>query len=185
MGEMLRDNVRQIPIFGGLMDCSWQDHWESLGQTTVVLLLSTMPIWLGTIIVYATGDIAGYAGFKASFYGTLAHGALFTYCTALLAPIFWIALVDPPGARVFPSKVSHMVVIAIIDAIAAVFYGLVTAGKKLNEGFTFTLSTWVFFGSLMLLYLGTVYHVHRMPDVPAEFKKQEDDFSSAYGEHRQ
>ena len=85
---MLRDSVRKIPIFGGLIECSWQDHWESLGQTIVVLVLSTMPIWLGTIIVYATGDMTGYPGFKASFYGTLAHGALFTYCTALLAPIF-------------------------------------------------------------------------------------------------
>ena len=181
---MLQDKLRKIPIFGGLIDCSWQDHWDSFGQTTVVLLLSTMPIWLGTIIVYATGDITGSVGLKASFYGTLAHGALFTYCTTLLAPIFWIALVDPPGARVFPSKVSHMVVIAIIDAIAAVFYGLVTAGKRLNEGFTFSLSTWAFFASLVLLYLGTVYHASRMPDAAGQFRKQEDEFSSDYGEHR-
>jgi hypothetical protein len=144
-----------------------------------------MPIWLGTIIVYATGETTGYPGFKASFYGALAHGALFTYCTTLLAPIFWIALVDPPGARVFPSKVSHMVVIAIIDAIAAVFYGLVVAGKRINEGFTFTLSTWVFFASLALLYLGTVYHASRMPDAASEFRKQEDEFKTAYREHTQ
>jgi hypothetical protein len=182
---MLRDLAKQFPIFGGLVDCSWQDHWESLGQTTVVLVLSTMPIWLGTIIVYATGDTTGYGGFRSAFYGTLGHGALFTYCTALLAPIFWIALVDPPGARVFPSKVSHMVVIVIIDVIAAVFFGLVIAGKKLDEQFTFRLSTWAFFSSLVLLYLGTLYHVHRMPDVPGEFRKQQEGFSAAYGEHRQ
>ena len=78
-----------------------------------------------------------------------------------------------------------MIVIAVIDAIAAVFYGLVIAGKKLNEGFTFTLSTWAFFASLVLLYLGTVYHASRMPDVQAEFRKQEADFSAAYGEHKQ
>src|ERR1700692_2847508 len=90
--------VREIPVLGGLVDCSGKDHWDSLGQTTVLFLLSTMPIWLGTLIVYATGENAGFLAFKRAFYSTITHGELFMYATAILAPIFWIALSDPPGA---------------------------------------------------------------------------------------
>jgi len=182
---MARQFLKRIPLFGGLVDCDREEHWESLGQTVVILLLSGMPIWLATLIVFGTGDRLDYAALEAGFYSTIAQGQLFMYCTTLLAPIFWIALVDPPGARAFPSKVSHMVLIVIIDVIAAVFFSLLRAGKNVNVEFAFKLSTWTFLISSVLLYLGTVYHTSRLPDVPKEFKKQEDDFSTAYGEHRQ
>lgn len=175
---------RAIPLFGGLIDCDGRDHWNSLGQTIVIFVLSTVPIWLGTLIAYATGSEVGYSGFRDAFLATVKSGQLFMYCTALLAPIFWIALVDPPGARVFPSKVSHMVLIVIIDVIAAVFFGLSVAGNRINESFSFRLSVWMFFGSLLLLYLGTVYHTSRLPDAPQEFRKREEEFTQEYREHR-
>jgi len=96
-----------------------------------------------------------------------------------------MALVDPPGADAFPSKISHMVLIGVIDLVAGAFFGLITAHTAVNPKFISTTSTWMFFVSLGLLYLGTVYHTSRLPDVPREFKKQENDFSAAYGEHRQ
>jgi len=182
--EDFLNKVREIPLFGPLMDCDGSDHWESLGQTLVILLLSTTPIWLATLVIFGTGTQMSYAVFWAALYSTITNGQLFMYCTALLAPIFWIALVDPPGARVFPSKVSHMLLIGIIDLIAAVFFGLTLAGKQVNPVFNFRLSTYMFLTSVVLLYLGTVYHTSRMPDVIGEFKKQENDFSNNYQERR-
>jgi len=52
------------------------------------LLFSTAPIWLATLIVYATGNNLAYAAFKAAMHGSVAKGELFMYCTALLAPGF-------------------------------------------------------------------------------------------------
>lgn len=159
------------------MDCEGTDHWEALGQTFVLLLFSMAPIWLSSLIVYGNGkDLAG-AAFKAAVYGSVARGELFMYCTALLAPIFWIALVDLPGARAFPSKISHMVLIALIDLVASVFFGLISAGKPPNEVFTFNASVFLFGFSVVLLYLGTVYHVSRMAEATTEFKRQETDFT--------
>lgn len=182
---MWRNYVREFPLLGGLIDCDGRDHWESLGQTTVITILSTAPIWLATLMVFASANHMDVAAFKAALYGTVANGELFMYCTALLAPIFWVALVDPPRARVFPSKRSHMFLIAIIDLIAAVFFGQLTAGKKVNEQFVIKASAWMFVISLLLLYLGTVYHASRLPDAGDEFKKDEDDFRTAYSEHKQ
>ena len=180
-----RDYARQVPLLGGLVDCDGADHWDALGQTFVVLLLSTTPIWLAALIIYGSGTNLDYSAFKLAMRSTVANGELFMYCTALLAPMFWVALVDPPGARVFPSKVSHMVLIAVIDVVAAVFFGLSVAGRKPNDVFTLVASKYMFAFSIFLLYLGTVYHVSRVGNATAEFKRQETDFSAAVRDSRQ
>ncbi len=113
---------------------------------------------------------------------TVMHGELFMYGTALLAPTFWVALVDPPGARVFPSRTIHMVLIALIELVASVFFGLTVAGNTLRQPFIFQLSV-VIFLSLVLLYLGTLYHSNRLNAAEA-FKQDEQEFSQAYEEHR-
>jgi hypothetical protein len=182
---MFKDKARRFPLIGGLVDCDGEDHGESLQQTTVILTLSTMPIWLGTVIIVGLGDAFSGAAFKDAFYSTIFGGELFTYCTALLAPIFWIALVDPPRARKFPSKISHMVLIAVINTIAAAFFGLGIARQRVNPGMSFRFSVFLFVLSLILLYLGTVYHISRTSDAPEEFKKQEQEFAKGYDEHRQ
>ena len=182
--DEFRNKLREIPIFGGLVDCDGHDHWESLGQTTVLFVLSSMPIWLGTLIVYATGEKTGCLAFISAFFSTISRGELFMYSTAFLAPIFWIALADRPNVRVFPGKVSHIVLMVIISVIAAVFFGLLTAGNRLNQGFTLKLSEFMFFTSLILLYLGILYHEHRIKDAPSIMKKDEEEFAENYREHR-
>lgn len=176
--------LREIPIFGGLVDCDGRDHWESLGQTTVLFLLSAMPIWLGALIVYATGQVTGCKGAKLALLSTISRGELFMYSTASLAPIFWIALADKPNVRVFPGKVSHIVLMVIISVIAAVFFGLEIAGNKLNQGFVLKLSVVMFFTSVILLYLGILYHESRIEYAPAIMRQDTENFAAGYREHR-
>lgn len=182
--EDLLNYAREIPVLGGLVDCDGHDHWESLGQTTVLFILSSMPIWLGTLIVYATGEKTGCVGFRSAFFSTINRGELFMYSTAFLAPIFWIALADRPNLRVFPGKVSHIVLMVIICVIAAVFFGLLTAGNRLNQGFTLRLSVVMFFTSLILLYLGILYHENRVKDAPTVMAEDTEKFSAKYQAHR-
>lgn len=178
------DIAREVPVFGGIVDCGIRDHWEALGQTTVLFVLSVMPIWLGTLIVYATGAVTGSCGLSIAFRSTIARGELFMYATAFLAPVFWIALTDRPGMRVFPGKVSHIVLMVIISVIAAVFFGLLTAGNKLNQNFTLKMSTVMFFTSLVLLYLGILYHESLVRSAGQQMKHDEAEFSAELHEHR-
>jgi hypothetical protein len=175
--------IRRIPLFGPLVDCHARDHAETLGQTLIVLLLSTAPLWLGGLVIFGISPEDSFT-LGASLRRTIGHGELFMYGTALLAPMFWVALVDPPGARVFPSKIIHMVLIAVIELIASVFFGLTVAGNHLRQPFVFHLSVGIFLASLVLLYLGTLYHSNRLNAAEA-FKQDEQDFSQAYEEHRQ
>lgn len=180
------DKFRAVPLFGGLVECDRDDHWKAVQQTTIVLLLSTMPVWLGTIIVFAMDDASPRRTFWASFLITITktRTELFMISTALLAPIFWMALKDFKGAREFPSKISHMILVTLINSIAAVFFGLTIASENLRIRVTFWISVAIFLASLGLLYLGTVYNEQRMPDPADMFKRQESDFTEGYEEHR-
>jgi hypothetical protein len=143
-----------------------------------------MPIWLGTLIVYATGAVTGSDGLNIAFQSTIARGELFMYATAFLAPVYWIALIDRPSLRRFPGKVSHIVLMVIISVIAAVFFGLLTAGNKLNQNFTFKMSTVMFFMSLILMYLGILYHESLVRSAAKQMKDDEAEFSAEFREHR-
>jgi len=61
----------------------------------------------------------------------------------------------------------------IILVIAAAFFGLITAGNRLNAWFTLKLSVLMFFTSLRLLYLGILYYEHRARDAGSAMKDQE------------
>ena len=183
--EEFRGYAKEFPILGGLIVCDGRDHWNALGQMTVLFVLSTMPIWLGTLIVYATGVFTGYLGAGLAVHSTIARGELFMYATAFLAPVFWIALTDRPGQDRFPSKLSHIVVMVVILVIAAVFFGLETAGNKLNQKFTLGLANITFVASSALLYLGILYHEHRdRRDAANKMKQDEQDFTAKFREHK-
>lgn len=47
--EQFKERVREIPLFGGLVDCDLSDHWEAMRQMVVLLVLSTAPFWLATV----------------------------------------------------------------------------------------------------------------------------------------
>jgi hypothetical protein len=177
-------HLRKFPLLGGLVDCGLKDHWDATSQIVITLILSTTPIWLATLLLVAMTDNAGYPALRSAFLSTIANGELFMYCTALLAPMFWIALDDPPGAGAFPSKKSHMFLIAIINVIAAAFFAAGVSGRHLNPTTILRLSTYMFCISLVLLYLGTVYHINRMQDAADIFRKQEESFSRRVRQHR-
>lgn len=173
---MLKKMLREMPLFGGLVDCGLSDHWEAAQQLFVVLVFSTIPIWLGSFLVWITGEASGLPGLGEALRGSVENGELFIFSTTLLAPIFWIALIDPPGARIFPSKVSHMLFIGVVNLVAAGVFGIQKSGRPLNTNAALTISFWLFLFSLLLLYLGTVYHNSRLPDAAKEFKDNENDF---------
>lgn len=183
---MWRNHLRWFPLLGGLVDCSVDDHRESIGQMVVITALSTSPLWLASLMVFGSGASLNMAAFWGALQDPISHGELYMYCTTLLAPIFWIALVEPRGARrEFPSRVSHMFLIAIIDLISAMCFGALISGRIMNHRFTLLMSISLFAFSLALLYIGTVYHIHQVPMVRDSLTAQERQFSDELRRHRQ
>jgi len=59
MASEWKGYAREVPLFGGLVDCDLADHWKALGQTFIVVLISTAPIWLAALVVYGKGNDLG------------------------------------------------------------------------------------------------------------------------------
>ena len=74
MPDRLENFLRNIPLLGGLMDCTWSDHWDSINQLTVIVLLSTAPIWLAALIVFAKGKIHEFPTFMLALHSAVANG---------------------------------------------------------------------------------------------------------------
>lgn len=182
-GVKIKALLRKTPILGPLVDCRLKDHGETLRQIPVTLLLSTAPFWLGALVLYVTRASTTLT-LRNAFWSTIWDGELFMCATSLLAPILVFTTDDPNGARKFPSRLSHLVLLFLIIALASVFYGLGLANNHLKEPFTFHLSVWVFWLAAGLLYLSTLYHVNRLPDAPAAFREDEENFTKSYRRHR-
>ena len=174
--RVLKKIFRKIPLFGPLADCPMSAHWNAVREMVTILTLSTVPLWLGSLLQFFVNHGTTWVEYETAFVSTVSGGELFLYCTSLLAPICWIALIDPPGARKFPSKLAHILLLFIINVIAAGVFGLQKGGQTLNYRVPLVFSYWLFAVSVVLLYLGTVYHNNRVPDFAGVFASEEDDY---------
>lgn len=182
---MMKHMISKIPLIGGLVSCSLDDHWLAAQELFVTLIFSMFPILIGTVVVWVMKSSGVSLSIGGAFYSTIENGELLIYATVLLAPIVWMSLTDPPGAKLFPSKLSHMVSVLLVVAFSALVFGLQRAGQQIRTDLSFNISIWLFVGSMTLLYLATVYHNGRLPNAPSEFRKHESSFADDYRERRQ
>jgi len=172
--------LSHLPLVGPLVDCRPVDHFETIKQVCVTLLLATAPFSLGSVILRAL--VGPQITLMGAFWRTVWDGGLFMCATSLLAPIFWIALEDPKGVRKFPSRLALFLVVTMVIAVACVFFSLGLAKSHLDPPYTFHISVIVFWVSVFLLYLSTVYHTNRV-NAPEAFREEEEYFFRSYRRH--
>ena len=174
--------MRSVPLLGPLVDCGPEDHFETVKQVLVTLLLATAPFTLGAVILCAL--FQPHITIRQAFWSTIWDGELFMSATSLLAPIFWIALEDPKGARKFPSRLPLFLIVAVVIAISCIFFALGLAKSHLEQPYTFHTSVVIFWASVAVLYLSTVYHTNRV-NTSGALRVQEQEFLDEYRRHRQ
>lgn len=175
---------RKIPLIGPLVECSRKDHQGASLELFTHLVISTMPFWLGGLVLYAISHETSKT-YIAMLTSTLNKGELLIYSTSLLAPIFYTAFTNEAGsARAFPSRYEHAVLVAMLIAICAAMFAILKTGILLDSNFIFTLSIGCTLVGLFLRYLAGVYHKMRNRDPGEEMRKQETDFVDELIEHR-
>lgn len=173
----------KIPLIGHLTDTNTADHWTAVIELTPRLILSTLPFWLGSIVIYAT-DSAPDKRYLSILVSTVNQGELLIFCTSLLAPFFYMALHDPAGSRAFPSKLSHAIFVVVITVICSVLFSLRRAGVWVDLPFVLNTSFGLTLFSLFLIYLAMVYHRARLRDPGAVMRESQADFVDALAKHR-
>lgn len=185
MGPKVTNFLKRIPILCGLIGCTRENHIETSKEVFSNTVIGFMPVWLGGWILYVTDTKSlPEPSFITSMLSTVRQGELYMYCTAILAPVFYLALKQERRMKRFPGAHSHILFVVIILVICAVAFGLLRAGVGLNQGFIFKFSVYLFCFSFVLSYLASVYDKSRGPSAADEAKKEEDDFAGKFDEHR-
>jgi hypothetical protein len=177
---VFRNLIRRIPLFGPLTDCDGGDHWAATQEIFIVSVVSTIPLWLGAVLMVILADQTQPTNFGSALTLSVANGELFILCTSLLGPILWIALKDPPGERAFPSKLSHMLLVFVISILAAATFGAQKSGHKPNSQIALGISLGMFAISIVLRYLAVVYHNSISIDPPSRFQQGVSDYVSRF-----
>ena len=179
--EIIKNIFKEIPLIGGLVDCDFKDLWLAFQEVFINFTFSTVPIWIIAIFVSVTSDL----GFLQAVEKNVSNGELFLYTAAIIGPIFYMALYDPPGAKKFPNKLSHIFCIAIVILITAFFFGVQRSDQSLKGLDIYHISVFLFIFSWSLQYLATAYKNQRLPKISSElFKRQEKGFGEGYKGHR-
>ena len=175
--------VKRIPLISGFAYCRGRDHIEAFKELFLTLLFTTVPLWVGGWVMYIV-KIESRSGFLGAVENSVNNGDLFLYATSLLAPIIYLALYDPPGAKEFPSKIFHTVFVIVIVILSSVAFGIKRAGLELDTVSISQTSLILFSISIVILYIAMVYKNRRFPESTDALKDPERDFSAGYKNYR-
>jgi len=179
-----RKFFRGLPVFGGLADARWRDHREAINEVGVNVLLSTLPIWLGAIFLFAAakfqmplGEVIGR---------NIENGELFLYATAIVAPMYYFIFKDQEGDRKFPNAASFMTLSAVILAVGVCGFAETRLSTVLGISFHWdertllNISLPLYLFSTGLVYLAHVYRNWRESGGAAVFTLQTQDLVTSF-----
>lgn len=184
--------MRHMPWISGLPDCRIGDYQEATKEVFVNLILSTSPLWLGSLITFGVDPHhkKTWARYWEVLLQTLRGGELLIYATAAIAPIFYFALVRGRQSRDYPSRISHIVSALLIFMVGTTLFGVQRSGVAVDPDFILPSSALLYGFSLVIIFLATLYRNWRdvSPNTIDTAEKQavneEDAFVQAAMEHR-
>ena len=172
--------LRGIPLLAGLADTSAEDRRLAGYELLVTLVISTSPLWLGSLGPWLRGD----SSYLIALLANVSGGELFLYAASFLAPVMYIVLEKPPAPRLaFPTTLSHSILAVVGLLICAFVFGFQRTAAEVTST-AVKLSMVLFVGSFCLLYLATVYRNMRAPRPDEMFKKSEQDLMAALQKSR-
>lgn len=83
--------VRSLPLIGPLCDTGLRDHREASIEVFISVVLSTIPIWFGSILLLA--DTGSDLTFVEHLYQNISDGEILLICSALTSPLLYFIFV--------------------------------------------------------------------------------------------
>src|SRR5258707_1582433 len=117
--------VRHSAVIGGLPRCKDRHFRDATKETVIRFILSTSPLWLGSLIVFGvdTGEGKTFSGYLKVLVASFSKGELLIFATSAVAPIFFFALTPPKYTRDFPGRLSHVVCGLLVFMICTALFG--------------------------------------------------------------
>lgn len=180
---------RRTPIVGALADTRIKDHTEALLELVVAVATSTVPVWLGAIIMLTNKNN------KLSWWdlaiNNVYNGELLLYSTAALGPIYYFMFKENGNMKTFPNVRSMII---LTTGIFLISVGLFAAQRaqviysgvaNFDKPFVFSLSWKIYLGSLVIVYLSYVYRNLRETGAVDVSAQQERAFVRAFQDRQE
>lgn len=105
--------VNHLPLVSGLPECKPDHYIEAVKEVIVNLILSTSPLWLGSLITFSidTTTPKTISGYRAVFTQNLQNGAMLIYATAAISPMFIFPWLGQKRREIFQagSRITYLV----------------------------------------------------------------------------
>lgn len=177
-------DLKKTWLIGALFDTTSKQHAGALYEFLHLFFWSTMPFWLGGIVLYATrAQPAASPWFLVA--QTFQNGELLVFAISALSPVLYLALHEPDGARLFPHRLPISTIVFGVVIVCAVLFSLQRAGVTLNASWVYDFSLFLTVLALAVRYLAIVYHRYRSPSVTeSDLRAPQDNFLEAFTQHR-
>ncbi|KVN38329.1 hypothetical protein WT11_05270 [Burkholderia stagnalis] len=150
-----------IPIFGHIFKCKWKDVWDSFVEYSNSLLWSTMPFWLGALVLFYQQQ-NGDKSFVDTLTGTFRNGELLVFTIGAVTPITYLTLFEDPKAA-FPHRLSLGTLAMFLIVICASLFAL-QKGKVTTKTDLIYYTSLIFAAvAITLRYISILYNKTKYP----------------------
>ncbi|MEM5461613.1 hypothetical protein VSR69_43650 [Paraburkholderia phytofirmans] len=153
--------ISKIPLIGHLFECAWKDFWDSFIEYSNSLLWSTMPFWLGAIILFVQ-EQNGVKTFLDTFTGTFRNGELLVFTIGTVTPITYMTWFEDPKRR-FPHRLALGTVAVILIVLCASFFALQKGKVPTKSDYIYLTSLGFACVAIFLRYIAIVYNKTKYP----------------------
>jgi len=185
--------LSKIPLFGGLVHARRQDFTSAASEVSVNVIFSTLPIWLGPIIIWIL--YFQDKNLQSLLADNIAEGEFYIYATTLLSPLFYFLWQDVRGAKSFPSGLSISVLSFVVVSLSAGLYGARKANVfifdavthnggnvslQLNDAGYLKFSMIIYGLTLLIVYIAHVFKNLRLSGAAAVAGDETRDFANQF-----
>ncbi|MDB5768047.1 MAG: hypothetical protein JWQ61_2861 [Collimonas fungivorans] len=186
--DFLLSSLRQLPLVGGLADCTGRDHKLAVREFFLALVFSTTTFWITVVIMSVLVVYSSTSTFDLIL-KTVSNGELLIFSVSFAAPILLVAAQDRSGKVPFPGAIWHVVALWVFAIVAAIISGLLkvqTVAPNINLGLNMgavkSMSYYVFAVALFLRYTTVVYQ-KMLATADASGPKQDKVFADRWVAH--
>jgi hypothetical protein len=170
---LLRSWIRQLPLVGGLADCSYKDHRLAIKEFFLAFAFSTTTFWV-TLVIMSVLSLYSTTSLFDLVLKTVSNGELLIFSVSFAGPILLVAMQDRSGKSPFPGAIWHVFALWAFAVVAALIFGLL----KIQ-----ILAPDVNLGLNMDLRYTTVVYQKMLATADASGPKQDKDFADRWAAH--
>ncbi|HDR9133837.1 TPA: hypothetical protein QDA91_004992 [Burkholderia vietnamiensis] len=151
----------KIPIFGHFFKCRWKDVWDSSVEYSNSLLWSTMPFWLGALVLFYQRQNVDTT-FVDTLTGTFKNGELLVFTIGAVTPIIYLTLFEDPKAA-FPHRLSLGTLAMFLIVICASLFALQKGKVAIKTDLIYWSSLIFALIAITLRYISILYNKTKYP----------------------